>query len=41
MGTDIYDEDLMYSEIEEALFELSFRKDGIIETSCHHIQQNL
>lgn len=41
LGLDIYDKDLMYDEFEEDLFDLYFHQDGIIEASCHHIQENL
>jgi len=35
------DQDIMDDEIEESLFELSFHRDETIETSYHHIQENL
>ena len=34
MGIDINDEDLMYDEIEESLYELTSHQEELVETSC-------
>ena len=45
MGIDINDEDLMYDEIEESLYELASHQEELVETSCigtqDHSEQTL
>ena len=40
MGIDIDDKDLMDDEIKEALSELSYHEEWMLETIFHHIQES-